>query len=107
MWSRRFYLQCKIDINIFGNPADPFVGGEYPALTDVAFSARMFVGGHGVVGRDVLLFLPACLLVDDACLAVMCDILTVTVTYKGVRYEPLGAARLEPPRLRSRKFGCC
>ena len=39
-----------------------------------AVSARMFVGGH-VVGRDVLLFLPACLLVDGACLAVMCDIL--------------------------------
>ena len=32
---------------------------------------------------------------------------TVTVTYRGVRLEPLGAARLEAPRLQSKRFGCC
>ena len=44
----------------------------------------VFVGGHGVVGKDVLLFLPACLLVDGACLAVMCDILGQVGSEEGV-----------------------
>ena len=31
---------------------------------------------------------------------------TVTVNYRGVRFEPLGPARLEAPRLQVKRFGC-
>ena len=34
-------------------------------------------------------------------------VITVTVNYRVLRFEPLGAARLEAPRLQSKRFGCC